>query len=51
MIRDYFWLNDTQFGRLRRLEGLLPTHTRGKVRVDDRRVISGILHVFKSGGR
>ncbi len=25
--------------------------TRGKARVDDRRVISGIVHVLKSGGR
>ncbi|MFO1126571.1 MAG: transposase, partial [Methylocystis sp.] len=29
----------------------LPTDTRGKARVDDRRVISGIVHVVKSGGR
>ena len=48
MIRDYFWLNDDQFSRL---EPLLPTDTRGVARVDDRRVISGIVHVLKSGGR
>ena len=48
MIRDYFWLNATQFARL---EPHLPTDTRGKPRVDDRRVISGIVHVLKSGGR
>ena len=48
MIRDHFWLNDEQFARL---EPLLPTDTRGKPRVDDRRVISGILHVLKSGCR
>ena len=48
MIRDYFWLNDEQFSRL---EPLLPTDTRGKPRVDDRRVISGIIHVLKSGCR
>jgi transposase len=29
----------------------LPTDVRGKDRVDDRRVISGILHVLKSGCR
>jgi transposase len=29
----------------------LPTDIRGKDRVDDRRVISGILHVLKSGCR
>ncbi len=43
-----FWLSDEQFTRL---EPLLPTDTRGKPRVDDRRVISGIVHVLKSGGR
>ena len=48
MDRDYFWLSERQFGRL---EPLLPTDTRGKPRVDDRRVISGIIHVLKSGGR
>ena len=48
MIRDVFWLTDDQFARL---EPLLPKDTRGKPRVDDRRVISGIVHVLKSGGR
>jgi len=48
MDHDYFWLSERQFGRL---EPLLPTDTRGKPRVDDRRVISGIVHVLKSGCR
>ena len=48
MNRDHFWLTDEQFGRV---EPLLPQDTRGKPRVDDRRVISGIIHVLKSGGR
>jgi transposase len=48
MNRDYFWLTDVQFTRLK---ALLPTDTRGKPRVDDLRVISGIVHVLKSGGR
>jgi transposase len=48
MIRDFFWLTEAQFARL---EPLLPGDTRGKPRVDDRRVISGIVHVLKSGGR
>src|SRR5215204_910128 len=48
MNRDYFWLTKAQFARLK---PLLPTDTRGKPRVDDRRVISGIVHVLKSGGR
>ena len=45
---DLFWLNERQFARL---APLLPRDTRGKPRVDDRRVISGIVHVLKSGGR
>src|SRR5438552_15384405 len=48
MNRDHFWLNDRQFTRL---VPHLPTDTRGKPRVDDRRVISGIIQVLKSGGR
>src|ERR671910_448154 len=48
MNRDYFWVTKAQFARLR---PLLPTDTRGKPRVDDRRVISGIVHVLKSGAR
>ena len=48
MNRDYFWLTKAQFARLK---PLLPTDTRGKPRVDDRRVISGIVHVLKSGAR
>ena len=43
-----FWLTMEQFGRL---ESHLPRDTRGKPRVDDRRVISGIVPVRKSGGR
>ena len=48
MNRDQFWPTDVQFARI---EPHLPTDTRGKPRVDDRRVISGIVHVLKSGGR
>ena len=43
-----FWLTDEQFARL---QPLLPTDTRGVKRVDDRRVISGIVHVLQSGCR
>jgi transposase len=46
--RDFFWLTDAQFARL---EPHPPTDTRGKHRVDDRRVISGIVHVLISGCR
>jgi hypothetical protein len=38
MIRNFFWLTDIQFGKLK---PHLPTDTRGRPRVDDRRVISG----------
>ena len=48
MNRDCFWLTDDQFARIK---PHLPTDTRGKARVDDRRVISGIVQVLKSGGR
>jgi transposase len=48
MNRDCFWLSPGQFARLK---PNLPTDTRGKPQVDDRRVISGIIHVLKSGGR
>ena len=48
MRRNLFWLNDEQW---RQIEPHLPRDVRGKDRVDDRRVISGILHVLKSGCR
>jgi len=37
-----FWLSEEHFGRL---ASLPPTDTRAVARVDDRRVISGIVHV------
>ena len=48
MRANLFWLSDDQW---RRIEPPLPTDVRGRDRVDDRRVISGILHVLKSGCR
>ncbi len=45
---DLFWLSDAQFARD---APLLPSNTRGVPRVDDRRVISGIVQVLRSGGR
>lgn len=48
MRSNLFWLNDDQWARI---APLLPMDVRGKDRVDDRRVISGILHVLKSGCR
>lgn len=46
MINHHFWLSDAQFSRL---QPLLPNKPRGVPRVDDRRVISGIIHVIRSG--
>src|SRR3954467_4297290 len=48
MSRDQFWLTKAQFSKI---NPHLPTNTRGKARVDDRRVISGIVQVLKSGAR
>jgi len=45
---DLFWFSDEQWARI---EPMLPKNTRGLKRVDDRRVLSGIVHVLKSGGR
>ena len=43
-----FWLSDAQFARL---QPLLPNKVRGVPRVDDRKVISGIVHVIRYGLR
>lgn len=44
---ELFWLSDTQWDAIR---PLLP-RLGGKPRVDDRRVISGVLHRFREGLR
>ena len=46
MSADVFWFSDEPFAKI---APLLPTKTRGAKRVDDRRVIRGIVHVQKSG--
>jgi transposase len=43
-----FWLSDGQWAVI---EPYLPKNQPGARRVDDRRVISGIIHVLKSGCR
>jgi transposase len=49
MREGLFWLDDLQWSSIR---GFLPGRKRrGPRRVDDRRVISGIIHVLQSGMR
>lgn len=45
---DLFWLSDEAWAAI---EPQLPKNQPGARRVDDRRVISGIVHVLKSGCR
>ena len=45
---NLYWLNDEEWSRI---EPLLPRGRRGAHRVDDRRVISGIVHMLCSGAR
>ena len=45
---DLFWLSDEAWAAI---EPHLPKNQPGARRVDDRRVISGIVHVLKSGCR
>ncbi len=43
-----FWLSEEEWARI---EPHPPTNQPGARRVDDRRVISGIIHMLKCGGR
>lgn len=43
-----FWLSDKQWAAI---EPCLPRNQPGARRVDDRRVLSGIIHVLRSGCR
>ena len=45
---DLFWLSDEQWAVVGRF---MPTNQPGARRVDDRRVVSGILHMLRTGGR
>ena len=45
---DVFWLSDDQWAVVGRF---MPTNQPGARRVDDRRVVSGILHMLHTGGR
>jgi transposase len=48
MASALFWLSDVEWSKI---EALMPRGWRGAHRVDDRRVISGIVHMLRSGAR
>jgi len=48
VLADLFWFSDEQWAVI---EPFMPRNQPGAHRVDDRRVISGIVHVLRSGCR
>jgi len=48
MRKGLFWLNDKQWARI---QPHLPTNQTGPARDDDRRIISGIIHMLQCGAR
>ena len=48
MAKGYYWMSDAEWVRI---EPLLPHGRKGACRADDRRVISGIVHMLRSGAR
>jgi transposase len=48
MSADLFWFSDEQWAKI---ASHLPTNQRGPERKDDRRILSGIMHVQKVGCR
>mgnify|MGYP006272255349 CR=1 FL=1 len=48
MAKSIYCLGDAEWARI---EPLLPRGRRGAHRVDDRRIISGIVHMLRSGAR
>jgi transposase len=48
MAKQVQWLSDEEWARI---EPLLPRGRKGAHRVDDRRVLSGIVHMLKCGAR
>jgi len=48
MSADLFWFDDEQWSKVK---SHLPTNQRGPERHDDRRILSGIMHVQKVGCR
>jgi transposase len=47
-MKHLYWLSDGEWARI---EPLMPRGRRGAHRVDDRRVISGIVHMLRTGAR
>jgi transposase len=48
MAKQVYWLSDVEW---KRIEPLLPRGRRGARRVDDRRIISGIVYMLRCGAR
>ena len=48
MARQLTWLSDAEWAKI---EPLLPKGRRGAHRVDDRRIISGVVHMLRCGAR
>ena len=48
MRENLFWFNDEQWAKIK---PFLPTNQPGPERKDDRRILSGIMHVLKTGCR
>lgn len=48
MMKNLFWFNDEQWAKI---EPHLPRNQPGPERKDDRRILSGIMHVLKIGCR
>jgi len=48
MRKQLYWLSDAEW---KRIEPLMPHGRRGAHRVDDRRIISGIMQMLRSGAR
>jgi transposase len=48
MAKGLYWLSDAEWARI---EPLMPRGRKGAHRVDDQRVISGIVHMLRSGAR
>ena len=47
-MKALYWLSDAEWARI---EPLMPRGRRGAHRVDDRRIISGIVYMLRSGAR